>query len=202
MIKLIPKNAEVILLGDLVDKGKNSNKVLDFVIDRNYKCILGNHESYMLNNIKNALYKNIDSKWSLSVHEYGGKQTLENYRNDDSTLEKHLNWIENLPNYLLIDNYFLTHGYGLPYFNRRNNHNYKKQLISNRISNSKYALDWEDTTDYNIINIFGHCSFKEINFGKKHIGIDTGCVYNNKLTAIELKSKEIIQVTTHFNDYR
>ncbi|QKF80733.1 phosphoprotein phosphatase [Halarcobacter ebronensis] len=200
LLKLIPKNAEIIFLGDLVDKGLNSKKVIDFVIEGNYKCILGNHEKYMLTYIEESLYKSIDNKWSVSDEKYGGKQTLENYINDDSSLEKHLDWIKNLPSYILIENYFITHGYGLPYFNRKDDPNYKKQLMTNRLDKSKYESEWEDINSHNIINIFGHCAFKEVNIGGKYFGIDTGCVYNNKLTAIELNSKKIIQVPTHQND--
>ncbi len=200
LLKLIPKDAEIIFIGDLVDKGPNSKKVMDFVIDGKYRCILGNHENYMLTYIEESLIKKIDNKWSASDNKYGGKQTLENYIDNESCLKKHLEWIKNLPTYILIDNYFITHAYGLPYFERRDDPAYKKQLISNRINKSKYEYDWEDTSNYNIINIFGHCAFKEVNIGEKHFGIDTGCVYNNKLTAIELYSKKIIQVPTHSND--
>jgi len=200
LLKLIPKNAEIIFLGDLVDKGLNSKKVIDFVIEGNYKCILGNHEKYMLTYIEESLYKNINNKWSISDEKYGGKQTLANYINDDSSLEKHLDWIKDLPSYILIENNFITHGYGLPYFNRKDDPNYKKQLMTNRLHKSKYESEWEDRNSHNIINIFGHCAFKEVNIGEKYFGIDTGCVYNNKLTAIELNSKKIIQVPTHQND--
>ena len=200
LINKLPINAELIFVGDLVDKGINSKKVLEFVINNNYQCIKGNHEKYMEQNIEDALYKNIDSKWSTDTKSYGGPQTLENYENDDSFLQKHLSWIRELPSFLIIDNYFITHGFGLPYYIRRNEEKSKKIMLTNRLINSKYEEDWEDTTKYEIINVFGHCQFKEVKKGRNYFGIDTGCVYNNKLTALKLGTNEIVEVNTHKND--
>ena len=44
-----------------------------------------------------------------------------------------------------------------------------------------------------VINIFGHCVFEEIVNGENFYGIDTGCSYGKKLTAIQLGSMQSIQ---------
>ena len=40
----LPQNANLVFVGDLVDRGKKSKEVIDFVKDNNYLCVLGNHE--------------------------------------------------------------------------------------------------------------------------------------------------------------
>ena len=86
LVKKLPKNADLIFVGDLVDKGPNSKKVIDFVIENNYRCIKGNHEKYMSLYIEEAIYKNIQNKWSTSYNKYGGAQTLDNYIDDTKKL--------------------------------------------------------------------------------------------------------------------
>ncbi|RDX34865.1 serine/threonine protein phosphatase [Arcobacter sp. HD9-500m-PIT-SAG03] len=194
LVSKLPIDSDLIFVGDLCDKGMYSKEVIEFVINNNYRCIKGNHEHYMFLNIENALYRNIQSKWSTDSIRYGGPQTISNYKNDDKLLKKHLNWITKLPSYILIDKYFITHGYGLPYYQRRNECKSKKILLTNRLVNSKYEDDWEDVSENNIINIFGHCASDEVLIGKDYYGIDTGCIYGKKLTAIELGSMKIIQV--------
>ena len=51
LIKQLPKNAHICFVGDLINKGKNSSDVLDFVIENNYDCVLGNHELFMIKDL-------------------------------------------------------------------------------------------------------------------------------------------------------
>jgi hypothetical protein len=111
LIKRIPEGYEPIFLGDLCDRGPDSDLVFEFVINNNYKCVLANHESMFFDAYRNhksfgmyggsrAIYE-----WGVWVGN-GGHTTLRNYTqvpaNPDSArsarlLEKHLDWINNLP---------------------------------------------------------------------------------------------------------
>jgi hypothetical protein len=44
-----------------------------------------------------------------------------------------------------------------------------------------------------VVNIFGHCVFEEVVSGENFYGIDTGCSYGKKLTALQLGSMTLIQ---------
>ena len=46
-----------------------------------------------------------------------------------------------------------------------------------------------------IINIFGHCVFEEVVTGENFYGIDTGCSYGKKLTAMQLGTLQAYQET-------
>ena len=57
-IKYRSDNDKVLLLGDFIAKGKDSLKVLDFIIKNKFDCVLGNHEYYVLQNY--ASFHSID----------------------------------------------------------------------------------------------------------------------------------------------
>ncbi len=192
LVEKLPKNANLIFVGDLCDKGNFSKEVISFVVDNNHQCVKGNHEYFMQIYIKDALYKNdMSSKWATK-RGWGGGKTIQSYRNYPKLLEKHLKWIEKLPLYLEIDKYFITHGFGLPYYKRKNDKS-SHSLFVNRIDDNTFMQDWEDFKTYKVMNIFGHCNFQEILRGKNYICIDTGCCYSNKLTAINLETLETIK---------
>lgn len=47
-VKFDPERDHLLVLGDFITKGPDSLKVLDFLIENNVDCILGNHEFYVL----------------------------------------------------------------------------------------------------------------------------------------------------------
>jgi serine/threonine protein phosphatase 1 len=194
LVDKLPKNSRIIFVGDLVDKGKYTKKVLDFVIEKGYETLLGNHEYLMSHYIQKVLVdKNYNSNW---YKKFGGTATVDNYKDDVESLHKHLKWIKTLPHYIKIDNYFITHGFGLPYYSRRDDKKFKKSLITNRLDNKKD--DWEDFSKYDIVNIFGHTPVDDVVIEDNYIMLDTGCVYGNKLSAINIFTKEVITQKTLF----
>ena len=46
--ELLKYTDEVYSVGDLIDRGKKSREVVDFIIENNIKCIRGNHEDVLL----------------------------------------------------------------------------------------------------------------------------------------------------------
>jgi serine/threonine protein phosphatase 1 len=190
LVSKLPKNSELIFVGDLCDRGLHSKEVIEFVKSNNHKCIKGNHEYYMLEHL---LYES-EPRW-LTKEYMGGKETMQSYEGKDKLLEEHLQWMQNLPNYILTDNYFITHAFCLPYFKRRDNKTVEHAMMVNRLNDKEeWGHDWEDGyEEYEVINIFGHDDYDEVQKGKNYIAIDTGCVYGNKLTALELGSMRVYQ---------
>jgi hypothetical protein len=172
------------------------------VIDGKHKSIFGNHEFLMLNYAKDAMIRNIQSMWSVSKKAYGGLKTIRSYAGDEDTLLKHIDFIEKLPKYLEIDNYFITHGFGLPYYQRRDTLGENlMNLFTNRLEN--ISLDWENGwKDYTVINVFGHTPYENVLFGDNFIGIDTGATFGNKLSAINLQTKEVVSQNTIRKDIK
>lgn len=52
-VKYSKKNDHLLVLGDFITKGPDSMKVLDYLIEHDIDCILGNHEYYVLQNYAN-----------------------------------------------------------------------------------------------------------------------------------------------------
>lgn len=97
-------DAQLVMLGDYVDRGPDSRKVVDTLIndvtDLNPVCLLGNHEDMMLQSIREPISE-ISGAWYLA----GGSSTLESYGwsamkhgTDLSFIPKeHVEFLEKLP---------------------------------------------------------------------------------------------------------
>jgi len=201
LVNQLPNDAKLIFVGDLCDKGNFSKDVFEYVINNNHTCIYGNHEYLYFHYIRDAVFRNKHGIWSKN-EAYGGAKTIASYNNDFDLINKHISWIEILPKYLEIGKYFITHGFGLPYYQRKDKLDHQKKLYINRVDNDEFVDDWEDYSNYNIINIFGHCKFDDVLIGDNYFGIDTACVYGNKLTAIELGTHKVYQQMIEKDDIK
>lgn len=186
LLKQLPQDANIIFVGDLCDKGNYSKDVIEFVIQNRYACVKGNHEHLFEKYILDAVENNIHSPWS-SDKRYGGLACIQSYKNDIKLIKKHLKWIQNLPMYLEVEQYFITHGFALEYYQHRENKEYYNDFLLNRY----YEGDTVSNTE--VINIFGHCTFDSVVDGGNFFCIDTACSYGNKLTAFALKSHKIYE---------
>ncbi|WP_164968869.1 metallophosphoesterase family protein [Malaciobacter mytili] len=193
LLSKLEKNSEIIFVGDLCDRGLYSKEVIELIIQNKYKSILGNHDEYMIMHAIESI-NGIDNRWFREDY-MGGKQTIESYKNDIETLKRHITWLKTLPRYIMIEKYFITHGFGLPYFQRKNSISAYEGLIKNRIEDKEdWGYDWEHNWEkYDVINIFGHTDYEKVQIGNNYYGIDTGCVYGRKLTAIKLNNMKIIE---------
>ena len=186
LLKQLPSDAKLIFVGDLCDKGNFSKDVIEFVINNNYPCVKGNHEHLFQKYILDAVEKNIHSPWS-SDKRYGGMACIESYAGDIKLIKKHLTWIENLPIYIEVEHYFITHGFALEYYEHKDNKEYYNDFLLNRY------YDGDTVEKSEVINVFGHCSFDEVVDGENFFCIDTSCSYGKKLTAFELGSHKLYQ---------
>ena len=198
LLKQLPQDAKPIFIGDLVDRGNYSKEVMEFVIKNRHIAIFGNHEYLMFNYARDAIIRDKHAMWSLDKA-YGGQKTVISYKKDIDTLLRHIDYIPTMPKYLEIEGYFLTHGFGLPYYQRKDDPNYQMRLYTNRLEND--SLDWErGWYEYETINIFGHIPYEEVYFGSNFIGIDTGCAMGGGLSAVQLKSHEVVSIAADWRD--
>lgn len=200
LVKKLPSNAKLIFVGDLCDRGLYSKEVIEFVKSNNHTCILGNHDFYMLDHIKECL-EGAEVRWNTKEY-MGGKETIANYKNDKVLMEEHLVWLKTLPQYIQIEKYFITHAFCMPYYKRRDDKEKSHAMMVNRVTDEEEWLwDWEENwQDYDLINIYGHENSKDIVRKENYLCIDTGCVYGNKLSALKLENLEVIQVELNKKD--
>jgi serine/threonine protein phosphatase 1 len=47
LVAKLPRDAQLIFVGDLIDRGEQSAEVVRFVRENNHLCVMGNHEDLM-----------------------------------------------------------------------------------------------------------------------------------------------------------
>lgn len=193
LLEKLPLHAEILFVGDLCDKGNYSKEVIELVMAKGYRCVKGNHEHLMEKYLYDAVVHDKHSPWSED-YRYGGLETYRGYLNDHRSMYEHLEWIKTLPTHIEIDHYFITHGFGLPFYEERDNPEFYNDFLLNR-----YETETPVTSSH-FINIFGHCAFDEVVKEPSFFCIDTKCSYGNNLTALELGSHRIIQETMDSRD--
>jgi len=103
-----PDTEEIILLGDLVDRGPDSAGVVAFAMNtRRVRAIKGNHEHMMVD------YWKYTQQYEGEIWKYnGGIQTIESYMRtygDDRPPETHLTWLNTLPIRIETEKFIATH---------------------------------------------------------------------------------------------
>lgn len=190
----LSKDDKLIFLGDYIDRGPDSKKVLDYIMDlqnNDYDIITlrGNHESMFINAWYN---ENLISKWILN----GGSETLLSFGTDKlkNIDSKYMQFLENLKFYYELDKYIFVHAG----FNDN---------IENPFSDN-YSMLWNSREQYfnPLLNdrtiIHGHAPVplniiqKQITNNTGVINIDGGCTYANirygKLIAFEVNTRTIL----------
>ncbi|CAA6798828.1 MAG: Serine/threonine protein phosphatase [uncultured Sulfurovum sp.] len=215
LIKKLPKDAKLIFVGDLVNRGRQSREVVEFARTNAHAVVKGNHEGYLLEHGKNilkALETTDDTKLNNLWNYIGGVQMLWSYkllrRSKDASfgiirnqegidaLKSDLAWIKSLPLYLElgeIKNYHLpvviSHGSIGDYWDLKESHPniFEMHVLSNRVPPSEQSP---------IFNIYGHEVVTNVVKGETFISLDTGCgkYHDGKLSAYCLETQEIFEV--------
>lgn len=102
---------ELFLLGDYIDRGPDSRKTLDLILQLRHNgyqvhCLAGNHDHALID-------ARTDPSFFLQWYDgWGGKQTMESFGVDDlkDIPAKYWNFINDLELCMEVDNYILVHG--------------------------------------------------------------------------------------------
>ena len=179
----------LIFLGDYIDRGPQSMEVVDYLLHLSQKglktvFLKGNHEAMLLD------YLNGKNKLTFLVN--GGSATLDNYmqnmnRSSNSIIpSSHIDFFQSLHLYYETDAYIFVHAGLAPGIPLNQQREMDLLWIRERFINATY--------DFGKTVLFGHTPFKEPFIKKNKIGIDTGAVYGNKLTCVELPLQKFYSV--------
>ena len=203
------KSDKLVILGDVLDRGKGSIKILEYIMGKdNIELIMGNHEKMFLDFV---LAKNENDKY-FAYHMWmnnGGYTTLAEYdRLNTYKQEEIVNFLRNLPMYKVIDNYSLVHS-GLNMSGLSLNLSIDK--IIEVQSDEDFLWSREEFYNYKAVEgfivIFGHTPTpflrgqnEDYDFTiwhderyKDKIGIDTGATFGEiggKLSCIRLNDEK------------
>ena len=215
LVDKLPKDAKLIFVGDLLNRGAKSREVIEFVRNHAFGVVQGNHETYILDNGNFFLesieeYRKDKSKnfWSR----LNGTEVLRSYgllteEIDDEVylvdnpimiekLKDDLEWIDSLPCYLELGRFegydlpiVVTHGSTGEYWHLKDENLKEFRAISQSNRNPP-------SENSPIFNIYGHVIHSEVKIGKNHVCVDTGCgktFDGARLSAYCLETKEIFE---------
>jgi len=213
LIAKLPKDARLIFVGDLIDRGLQSREVVSYVREHNHQVIRGNHEQFMIEDGQKLIDRlladeevNMSNIWMF----VGGIETLFSY----GLLKKHkesymfaknlegiaqfqedIAWMKALPLYVKMEN---PHNPNLPIvvshasigdfwdLEESNYKNFEFYITTNRKQPSAEAP---------IFNIYGHTNVAEVVIGKNFVSLDTGCGRSDgsgKLSAYCVETGEVV----------
>jgi serine/threonine protein phosphatase 1 len=173
----LSKEDQLYLLGDYIDRGPDSSGVLNTILDlqeNGYSVfpIMGNHEFQAL-----RAEKEYDKKsFVYFMSKINKSDDLLNKKNKLKL--KYRNFFESLPFYIELDDFILVHA----------GFNFSKEKpfedVSSILNTRKFKYDFDKANGKTII--YGHKPVhlekitEKINFRKKKIPLDNGCVYTKK----------------------
>ena len=179
----------VILLGDLINRGPDSNKVLDLARATRARSLLGNHELRVLK------YRRTGDKKALKN---GDLETIAKLRPDDWAFLEAMSLTIEEPSL----NTVFVHGGFLPGepWQRQTAEVVTRIQVVDRAGRPAKRADkpdapaWADLWVGPPFVVYGHTPRREIYKLKWSLGIDTGCVQGGYLTAYILPEKRLVQV--------
>lgn len=179
----------VIQLGDLVNRGPDSCRVIKLAREYNVEAILGNHELRLLEALrtgKSGLLKDYDlpTMKALSRKDWAYLEELPKYRFDADL------------NTIFVHGGFLP---SKPWQTQSAETITSIQVISSKgkaakRSDAPDAPFWADTWCGEPFVVYGHTPRPNTYERKGSIGIDTGCVYGGHLTAYIVEDGSMVQV--------
>lgn len=172
---------DLIFLGDYIDRGENPKGVVDFILEllkvsNRIRCLMGNHEDIFLDFLKGGDIR------PLLIN--GGTSTLTSYeldkRQEGELLipQEHLAFFESLLPWIELDDYYVVHAGFRP----------GVAIDEQDFQDLIWIRDTFIFSDYDFGKpvIFGHTPFSNPLVLDNKIGLDTGAVYGNRLTCLEL----------------
>jgi serine/threonine protein phosphatase 1 len=184
-----PGRDRLVFVGDCIDRGPRSKAVVDRILglmqmDPQVTCLLGNHEAMLLDYLAG-----VDQDLYLANR---GMSTLRSYLAEKPEGEgplvppDHMAFYRSLRPLMELDAYYVVHagfrpGIEIPCQSVEDMIWIREPFISSGCDFGKRV-------------IFGHTPFSRPLIMENKIGIDTGAVYGNRLTCIELPEERFYSV--------
>lgn len=190
-----------ISVGDFLNKGPSSLDTLHYLLDHNILSIMGNNEAKIIKLYGRYLKEGKKFLETIKPHE---KDTITKITKNE------LKYLESLPYFLKFSNLTIVHGGIMPdtILDEHIDNKTKKQITLLRYLNKNLeSIPWDDFEGrykfwselyegHEGFIVFGHHPFDEPKIDKFAVGIDTGCVYGGKLTAVKFTVKDNGKVIT------
>lgn len=181
-----PERDTLVFLGDYINRGPESKQVIGFLCEvkervRNTVFLMGNHEYQLLEYARTG-----DPESLRLLRPMGIEATLESYGNKEvRTLtdlsflpDTHRELLEQMLPYYRLGSYLFIHAGIIP------GEDLDSCPLDRLLTVRDIFLTYRGNLDATVV--FGHTPFETPFVSHRKIGIDTGAVYGNLLTAVEL----------------
>jgi len=195
-------NDQVYFLGDLIDRGPDSAKVVSFVKDNGYNCLLGNHEQLLLDSFPGGrAFSPALQAWLYS----GGRATVASY-GDAGILLEHVNWMKTLPIYLDLGDLWLVHAGVHPNLPLESQSSQEFCWIRDEFHSTErpYFADKLIITGHTITFTLPNVMPGGLAQGRGWLDIDTGAYHPKSgwLTALDMTNQQVYQVNVFKRNLR
>jgi serine/threonine protein phosphatase 1 len=171
----------LVFIGDYIDRGPHSVEVIDYLIQLKKRVpevifLKGNHEDMLDKFITGA------DRFTYLLN--GGQQTLDSYLTKPVQSEffpippDHMEFFKSLRLFYETEEFIFVHAGLRPRVPLKSQNTEDLLWIRNKFVSTKY--------DFGKRVIFGHTPLKKPLVEPNKIGIDTGAVYGNALTCVQL----------------
>ncbi|MFP7298671.1 metallophosphoesterase family protein [Neobacillus niacini] len=187
------ENEVLIQLGDIIDRGKNSPRMVQFArqltADFPDKAVFlkGNHEFEIIDHFVNQPNAN----WLRQC----GEETLRQYEQEGRDCQSDVKWMQKLPLYWENDHLFVSHA-GIA-----------EEAADPFKEDDGYSVLWNRSPLKNIhkLQVIGHtpCDEPKYDVHSHSWNIDTGAAYSGYLTGVKINPNgEVIEFIKEVTDSR
>jgi diadenosine tetraphosphatase ApaH/serine/threonine PP2A family protein phosphatase len=174
----------VVAVGDLITKGPNSREVLElFRGDNRFLSVLGNHDLALLRYWRGQ---------SDSLKTSQAKTAAEL----DSNSERYREFLGSLPLMIDLGEHLVVHAGLRPgvALEDQSAEDLTELRTLGKDRTSRKGVPWYEVYDSEKTVLFGHWPNRQPIRVRKAIGLDTGCVYGNRLSGYIIDSDEFVAV--------
>lgn len=179
------QNTRLILLGDMINRGPDSLKMLEWVKTKGLESVRGNHEQAFIDGLE------VGRPLSLTL------QKLKKDMGKDLSLW--LKWLKKLPFYIKTKDFIVVHGGLVP---GQRLEDCDPHLLMNirtwdgqgqDLKNPNHPA-WHSFYKSKRLVVYGHWAEQGLKIKPNSIGLDTGCVYGGALSGLILPQRRLVQV--------
>jgi serine/threonine protein phosphatase 1 len=170
----------LISVGDLITKGPKNREVLDlFMSDPRFSAVMGNHDLALRRKWNGEKVKLKDSQ----------KPANKELKKDK---ERYLKFLNSLPFIIDLGTHLVVHAGLRPgvALHSQTSEDLTELRSMGKDRAARDGTPWYDVYDGEKVVLFGHWPAAQPRRGKQAIGLDTGCVYGNELTAYIIETGE------------
>lgn len=190
----VPKSEQIVIAGDLVDRGPRSYEVVKYVIDDGIQCVQGNHEW--------AMVKARERIWmARDWHKSGGHATMKSYKGREDELDKHRDFLAALPKYLRFEDQVNDEGRHLLVTHTGMYEKFVHWVNDPESLFQHYKDENGNVTKFHydnsgVYNVHGHTPVPKPEIERAWANVDTGCFIKfeagyARLTALRFPQMEI-----------